>query len=370
MPLAAWKEAAEERAVDVVAQGLEIAEIDRFRELRDLLAGVVDVIFPTDGEAGLFQKRRQRVAEHGAAAMADMERPGRIGRDIFDIDRCAAADPGIAEIGALIQDVADARLPEGGVEAKVDEARPRHLGRGHRGFPGERFGEPRGTDGTEQPLVVLAMGKLGGRELNFSSDVDLVLLFPEHGETDGPRRISNEEFFTRLGQGMIRLLESPTADGIVLRVDLRLRPFGDSGPLVTSFAALEDYLPLHGRDGERYAYVKARPVLGAECFEELRATSLRPFVYRRYLDYGVFESLREMKTLIEREVARRELAEHVKLGPGGIREVEFIAQTFQLIRGGREPCLQTASLLEALERLGAARILPAAADCGPPLAAP
>ena len=225
----------------------------------------------------------------------------------------------------------------------------------------ERFGEPRGTDGTEQPLVVLAMGKLGGRELNFSSDVDLVLLFPEHGETDGPRRISNEEFFTRLGQGMIRLLESPTPDGIVLRVDLRLRPFGDSGPLVTSFAALEDYLPLHGRDWERYAYVKARPVLGAECFAELRATSLRPFVYRRYLDYGVFESLREMKTLIEREVARRELAEHVKLGPGGIREIEFIAQTFQLIRGGREPCLQTASLLEALERLGAARILPAAA---------
>ena len=225
----------------------------------------------------------------------------------------------------------------------------------------ERFGEPRGADGAVQPLVVLAMGKLGGRELNFSSDVDLVLLFPEHGETDGKRPISNEEFFTRLGQGMIRLLESPTPEGIVLRVDLRLRPFGDSGPLVTSFAALEDYLSLYGRDWERYAYVKARPVVGAERFAEVQAAALRPFVYRRYLDYGVFESLREMKGLIEREVARRELAEHVKLGPGGIREIEFIAQTFQLIRGGRDPQLQTPSLLEALGRLGEAHVLAPAA---------
>ena len=224
-----------------------------------------------------------------------------------------------------------------------------------------RYGEPRGPDGEHQPLVVVAMGKLGGRELNFSSDVDLVLLFPEHGETDGPRPISNEEFFTRLGQGMIRLLESPTAEGMVLRVDLRLRPFGDSGPLVTSFAALEDYLPLHGRDWERYAYVKARAVSGAERFAEIRAGALRPFVYRRYLDYGVFESLREMKALIEREVVRRELAGHVKLGPGGIREIEFIVQTFQLLRGGRDPRLQTASLLGALALLGEGRILPGGA---------
>ncbi len=223
-----------------------------------------------------------------------------------------------------------------------------------------RFGEPRGADGSVQPLVVLAMGKLGGRELNFSSDVDLVLLFPEHGETDGARSISNEEFFTRLGQGLIRLLETPTCDGIVLRVDLRLRPFGDSGPLVASFASLEDYLPLHGRDWERYAYVKARPVVGAERFAELEAATLRPFVYRRYLDYGVFESLREMKALIEREVARRELAEHIKLGPGGIREIEFIVQTFQLIRGGRDPRLRAPGLLAALALLGAERLLSAA----------
>jgi len=224
-----------------------------------------------------------------------------------------------------------------------------------------RYGEPRSALGAPQPLVIVAMGKLGGRELNFSSDVDLMLLFPEHGETDGPRPIANEEFFTRLGQGLIRLLETPTPDGFVLRVDMRLRPFGDSGPLVTSFASLEDYLPLHGRDWERYAYVKARPVTAQERYAEIRASALGPFVYRRYLDYGVFESLREMKALIGREVERRELAGHIKLGPGGIREIEFIAQAYQLIRGGRERRLQTTSLLQALATLGELQLMPSEA---------
>ena len=204
-----------------------------------------------------------------------------------------------------------------------------------------------------QPLVVIGMGKLGGGELNFSSDVDLVLLFPEHGETDGARAIANEEFFTRLGQGLVRLLSAPTADGFVLRVDLRLRPFGDSGPLVASFASFEDYLLRHGRDWERYAYVKARPITAVERYAEVQAAAIRPFVYRRYLDYGVFESLREMKALIAREVERRELADNVKLGPGGIREIEFIVQALQLIRGGRDRRLQTASLFAALAVPGA-----------------
>ncbi|MBV9621212.1 MAG: bifunctional [glutamate--ammonia ligase]-adenylyl-L-tyrosine phosphorylase/[glutamate--ammonia-ligase] adenylyltransferase [Gammaproteobacteria bacterium] len=223
-----------------------------------------------------------------------------------------------------------------------------------------RYGEPRGADGAAQPLVVVGMGKLGGRELNFSSDVDLVLLFPQHGETDGPRSIANEEFFTRLGQALVRLLSTLTAEGFVLRVDLRLRPFGDSGPLVASFASFEDYLQRHGRDWERYAYVKARPVTHPERYAEIEASAVRPFVYRRYLDYGVFESLRDMKALIEREVERRELAEHIKLGPGGIREVEFIVQALQLTRGGRERRLQTPGLSEALAQLGALRLLPPA----------
>ena len=213
--------------------------------------------------------------------------------------------------------------------------------------------------GAIQPLVIVGMGKLGGGELNFSSDVDLVLLFPEHGETNGTRSIANEEFFTRLGQGLVRMLETPTQDGFVLRVDLRLRPFGDSGPPVVSFASFEDYLPRHGRDWERYAYVKARAVTAPERYEEINASAVRPFVYRRYLDFGVFESLREMKGLIAREVERREMADHVKLGPGGIREIEFIVQAFQLIRGGRDKRLQTPSLLKALAILGETRILPA-----------
>ncbi len=224
-----------------------------------------------------------------------------------------------------------------------------------------RYGEPRGAAGALQPLVVIGMGKLGGGELNFSSDVDLVLLFPEHGETDGARAIANEEFFTRLGQGMVRLLSAPTPDGFVLRVDLRLRPFGDSGPLVASFSSFEDYLLRHGRDWERYAYVKARPITAADRYAEVNAAAIRPFVYRRYLDYGVFESLREMKALIAREIERRELADNIKLGPGGIREIEFIVQALQLTRGGRERRLQTASLSAALECLAQSRLLPAQA---------
>jgi glutamate-ammonia-ligase adenylyltransferase len=220
------------------------------------------------------------------------------------------------------------------------------------------YGEPRSAEGVIQPLVILGMGKLGGEELNFSSDVDLVFMFPEHGETDGPRKIANEEFFTRLGQAVIRLLEAPTYEGSVLRVDMRLRPFGDSGPLVASFASFEDYLPRHGRDWERYAYVKARAVTAPDAYATLYAAAVRPFVYRRYLDFGVFESLREMKTLIEREVQRRELADHVKLGPGGIREIEFIVQAFQLIRGGQDRRLQTPSIQRALALLGTSKMLP------------
>jgi len=222
-----------------------------------------------------------------------------------------------------------------------------------------RYGEPRSASGEAQPLVVIGMGKLGGGELNFSSDVDLVPLFPEHGETDGARGVANEEFFTRLVQALVRLLEAPTAEGFVLRVDLRLRPFGDSGHVVSSFASFEDYLMRHGRDWERYAYIKARAITAPERYAEIEASAVRPFVYRRYLDYGVFESLREMKALIEREVERRELADDVKLGPGGIREIEFIVQALQLTRGGRDRLLQTPALRTALRRLGETRILPA-----------
>jgi glutamate-ammonia-ligase adenylyltransferase len=221
-----------------------------------------------------------------------------------------------------------------------------------------RHGEARYPTGEIQPLVIVGMGKLGGAELNFSSDVDLVLLFPEHGETDGARPITHEELFTRMAQRLIRLLSTPTPDGIVMRIDMRLRPFGDSGPLVPSFAFLEDYLPRHGRDWERYAYVKARPISARDTYLQIEEAAVRPFVYRRYLDYGMLESLREMKALIARAVAQADVADDVKLGAGGIREVEMIVQLFQLIRGGRDARLRTPSLLSALKLLGSARLLP------------
>ena len=219
------------------------------------------------------------------------------------------------------------------------------------------YGVPRDADANEQSLIILGMGKLGGGELNFSSDVDLIFLFAAAGETDGRRAISNEEYFTRLGRLAIKLLDEPTADGFVLRVDMRLRPFGDSGPLVASEGFLEDYLETHGRDWERYAWVKARAVTGEATYAELYEAAVRPFVYRRYLDFGVFDSLRDMKAMIEREVARRDMADHVKLGPGGIREIEFIIQAMQLIRGGQDRRLQTASLRTALPRLVGSRLL-------------
>ena len=225
---------------------------------------------------------------------------------------------------------------------------------------GARHGTPRSPGGEAQELLVIGMGKLGGGELNFSSDIDLIFLFPESGETDGPRPIANEEYFTRLGQALIRLLDQRTAEGFVFRVDMRLRPLGESGPLVMNFGAFEDYLQQHGRDWERYAWVKARAVTGAATYRGLYDEVVRPFVYRRYLDFGVYESLREMKAMIAREVARRELQDNVKLGPGGIREIEFIVQAQQLIRGGAEPGLQTASLQAALPRLAGAKLLSAA----------
>lgn len=227
------------------------------------------------------------------------------------------------------------------------------------GWHCEQWGTPTDTGGTPQRLVVLGMGKLGARELNFSSDIDLIFAYPAEGETRGGRRpLSNQEFFIRLGQRLIQALNQTTADGFVFRVDMRLRPFGDASALALSFDAMEDYYQVHGREWERYAMVKARVIAGdRDAGTELMAM-LRPFVYRRYVDFGAFESLREMKAMIEREVQRKGLENNVKLGPGGIREVEFIGQAFQLIRGGREPVLQERRILRVLEIVADLGLLP------------
>ena len=254
---------------------------------------------------------------------------------------------GLADLAETLGDLTD--LAEAAVGAALDRLHEEQC---------RRYGVPRAADGQPQQLVVLGMGKLGGRELNFSSDIDLIFTYPQQGQTDGARSISNEEFFRRLGQRLTKTLAEPTADGFVFRVDLRLRPFGDSGPLAVSFAAFEDYCQHHGRDWERYAMIKARCIAGDREAGERLLTALRPFVYRRYLDYHAFEALRGMKALIAQDMERRGMRRNIKLGPGGIREIEFIAQAFQLIYGGREPALRERGIVRVLDTLGATGRLP------------
>ncbi|MGE0082484.1 MAG: bifunctional [glutamate--ammonia ligase]-adenylyl-L-tyrosine phosphorylase/[glutamate--ammonia-ligase] adenylyltransferase, partial [Thiohalomonadaceae bacterium] len=221
------------------------------------------------------------------------------------------------------------------------------------------WGTPVDEDGIPQRMVVFGMGKLGGRELNFSSDIDLIFCYPGEGETRGGRRsVAHQEFFVRLGQRLINALDRTTVDGFVFRVDMRLRPFGEAAALAISFDAMEEYYQTHGREWERYALIKARPVAGDLAAGERLLAALRPFVYRRYVDYGAFESLRDMKALIEQEVRRKGMAHNIKLGAGGIREVEFIGQAFQLIRGGRDPGLQQRSILPVLDAVRERQLLP------------
>ena len=224
-----------------------------------------------------------------------------------------------------------------------------------------QFGSPSGeASATAQELLVIAMGKLGGSELNVSSDIDLIFVYPEDGETDGPHKLSNHEFFTRLGRRLINIINELTADGYVFRVDMRLRPYGDSGPLVTSFAALEEYLISQGREWERYAWIKARVIAPADSPQTAELTQLvQPFVYRKYLDFGAIDSMRKLHTQIRQEVQRRDRLNNIKLGPGGIREIEFTAQVFQLIRGGSDARLRILPTRGVLRQLGENAQLPA-----------
>lgn len=217
----------------------------------------------------------------------------------------------------------------------------------------EQYGQPTGAEtGAAQEMLVIGMGKLGGRELNVSSDIDLIFVYPEDGETVGARSISNHEFFSRLGRRLIALIGELTGEGYVFRVDMRLRPYGDSGPLVMSFAALEEYLVTQGREWERYAWIKARVISPANSAttEELMQLA-QPFVFRKYLDFGAIASMRKLHAQIRQEVLRRDRLNNIKLGPGGIREIEFIAQVFQLIRGGRDASLRIRPTLQVLQLL-------------------
>ena len=213
-------------------------------------------------------------------------------------------------------------------------------------------GEPIGESGKPQSLVVIGMGKLGGYELNVSSDIDLIFAFEEDGETNGvvlgKQSLSNHEFFTRVAKKLIAAIDEITEDGFVFRVDMRLRPYGSEGPLACSLAMLEEYYQNQGREWERYAWIKGRVIAGPA---KVIADLLRPFVFRKYLDYGAFASMRDLKVQIQRDVNKRDMHDNIKLGRGGIREIEFIAQVFQLIRGGQDISLQIGPTLSVLSLL-------------------
>nr|WP_314493421.1 bifunctional [glutamate--ammonia ligase]-adenylyl-L-tyrosine phosphorylase/[glutamate--ammonia-ligase] adenylyltransferase [uncultured Pseudomonas sp.] len=256
-----------------------------------------------------------------------------------------------AELKETCRDLSD--LADACIDQAYQWLYPRHC---------QQFGTPVGArSGETQHMVVLGMGKLGAVELNLSSDIDLIFAFPEGGETQGMKRaLDNQEFFTRLGQRLIKALDPVTVDGFVFRVDMRLRPYGSSGALVLSFNALEHYYQDQGRDWERYAMIKARVVAGDQTAGAQLQAMLRPFVYRRYLDFSAIEALRTMKQLIQQEVRRKGMVDNIKLGAGGIREVEFIAQAFQLIHGGRDLSLQQRPLLKVLATLEGQGYLPPA----------
>ncbi|HUX19128.1 MAG TPA: bifunctional [glutamate--ammonia ligase]-adenylyl-L-tyrosine phosphorylase/[glutamate--ammonia-ligase] adenylyltransferase, partial [Acidithiobacillus sp.] len=221
----------------------------------------------------------------------------------------------------------------------------------------QRHGTPRSSGGQEVPFTVLGMGKLGGRELNLSSDIDLIFCYDEGGETDGPSPLDNSAYFQRLGRWLIQALDQRTADGFCFRVDMRLRPFGDAGPLCISSAAMEQYYQVHGRGWERYAFIKARPVAGDVAFGQSLLDTLRPFVYRRYLDYTALTGLREVKALMDAEQGGS--SNDIKKGQGGIREIEFVCQSLQIIHGGRQPALRSTNTLDTLAAIASAGLLPA-----------
>ncbi|WP_454833028.1 bifunctional [glutamate--ammonia ligase]-adenylyl-L-tyrosine phosphorylase/[glutamate--ammonia-ligase] adenylyltransferase [Pseudoxanthomonas wuyuanensis] len=280
----------------------------------------VPVLVPEQPELWPGLLRRYRCAESTRLVWRDVQ-------ELDDVDAILAGSTRLAEICLQVA-----------LQALEQEFAQRH-------------GVVRNTDGAPQRLVVFGLGKLGGGELNFSSDIDLVYAYPEGGQSDGTRALAAEDYFARLGQRLAKLLDEPTVDGFCHRVDLRLRPFGNAGRVALSFAGMDQYFQREGRDWERYAWLKARAVAGDIQAGEQWLASLRPFVYRRYLDYTALDGLRDMKAAIAAEVARRELADDIKRGPGGIREIEFLVQALQLIRGGREASLRERRLLPALHAL-------------------
>ncbi|MCB1865495.1 MAG: bifunctional [glutamate--ammonia ligase]-adenylyl-L-tyrosine phosphorylase/[glutamate--ammonia-ligase] adenylyltransferase [Chromatiales bacterium] len=281
---------------------------------------------------------------HACVEAGDEEQLGRalrLARQREMLRICWRDIGGLAELDEILTDLSN--LADACVQTALAH---------HRRLAAAQWGEPFDDRGAAVDLIAIGMGKLGGGELNFSSDIDLIFAYRADGETCGGRRsTSNHEYFTRIARAVTVTLESPRAEGFVFRVDTRLRPFGLSGPLAVSFAALEEYLHGQARMWERYAWIKARAIGARASDQALLDAIVRPFVFRRYLDFSAIEAIRDMKRMIEDEYRDRRIDDNVKLGRGGIREIEFIGQVFQLIRGGREPTLQARPIRAVLRRL-------------------
>ena len=305
----------------------------------DLLAATLSQPFVwTDAEADLSA----RVADGDAAALATALRTLRRRVLVHTAARDLTGQAGLREVCTAMT-----RLAEISLRAALAH---------HHAALAATHGEPVGADGARQDLIVIGMGKLGGGELNVSSDIDLIFIYPEDGETNGSRPLTSGEFFDRVGRRVIAAIGERTPDGFVFRVDMRLRPYGDSGPLTASYAALEQYLVTQGRTWERYAWLKARGLTGTR-HDELAAL-VTPFVYRKYLDFDAYDGLRDVHAQIREQGKRRDYQANIKLGPGGIREIEITVQALQLVRGGREPGLRERGTLPALAALAARGLLP------------
>lgn len=302
----------------------ELVELnyERVYEPQELVAECREALLASESELALKQMLRKLRREH--------------------MVRIAVRDlASLADLTETMRDVSD--LADGLVSGALDWLYPRFC---------EKYGTPIGQDtGEPQTLIVLGMGKLGGYELNFSSDIDLIFVYAESGQTDGARAMSNDQFFGKLGQTLNKMLTEMMPEGMVYRVDMRLRPFGEAGPLAISFAGTEHYYEIHGRAWERYALVKARAIAGDKDKAQELFEILRPFIYRRYVDYTAMDSLRDLKRMIKTEVRKKSMENNIKLGAGGIREIEFIVQAFQLVHGGRDKVLQGRSLLPMLKYL-------------------